>query len=356
MTFGPDFIRARTARHRRLPEIGDGGAARLAAARVAVVGAGGLGSTVIPYLAAAGVGRIDVFDDDVVELSNLNRQIIHSVEAIGQPKIETAIAAGRRVAPEVEVVGHRVHLDENFADVVGAVNPDIVVDGSDSFDTRFVVDAGAARLQVPVVFGALMQWSAQITVFDSAGVYGPAVRLTDVFPDTADTRATPGCAEMGILGSVAGMVGTMLATETVKLITGAGKPLTGRMLIVDTLDMTTTEIPLAPVPEEEPVSVQAVTTEQLNDATVVDVRRADEVVEQPVPFATVHVPFDQLTTFEPQQGRRIVTICRSGPRSVRAAQRLASAGHDVVGYLDGGVQALPQQARQHAAPSESSSA
>src|SRR5690625_206619 len=266
MTTDPEFIRARTARHRRLPEIGDGGAARLAAARVAVVGAGGLGSTVIPYLAAAGVGRIDVFDDDVVELSNLNRQILHSAESIGQPKIESAIAAGERIAPEVEVVGHQLRVGENFVDVVGAVQPDIVVDGSDSFDTRFVVDDGAARLGVPVVFGALMQWSAQITVFDAAGTYGPAVRLTDIFPDTPQVRATPGCAEMGILGSVAGMVGTMLATETIKLITGAGKPLTGRMLIVDTLDMTTTEIPLAPVPEEEPVSVQAVTTEQLNDA------------------------------------------------------------------------------------------
>ena len=234
MTFGPDFIRARTARHRRLPEIGDGGAQRLAAARVAVVGAGGLGSTVIPYLAAAGVGRIDVFDDDVVELSNLNRQVMHSVDTLGKPKIDSAIAAGQRIAPEVEVVGHRIRLGENFAEVVGAVNPDIVVDGSDSFDTRFVVDAGAALLGVPVVFGALMQWSAQVTVFDAAGVYGPAVRLTDVFPDSPEVRATPGCAEMGILGSVAGMVGTMLATETVKLIVGAGKTLVGRMLVVDT--------------------------------------------------------------------------------------------------------------------------
>ena len=340
MTYGPDFIRARTARHRRLPEIGDGGADRLAAARVAVVGAGGLGSTVIPYLAAAGVGRIDVFDDDVVELSNLNRQVIHSVETLGKPKIDSAVAAGKRIAPEVQVVGHRVRLGENFADVVGAVQPDIVVDGSDSFDTRFVVDAGAAELGVPVVFGALMQWSAQLTVFDSAGVYGPPVRLIDVFPDTPQTRATPGCAEMGILGSVAGMVGTMLATETVKLITGAGKPLTGRMLIVDTLDMTTTEIPLAPTQDDESISVTALTQTEVADATIVDVRRADEVAESPAPFEVTHVPFDQLDTFAPEPGRRIVTLCRTGPRSVRAAQRLATAGHEVVGYLDGGVQAL----------------
>ena len=340
MTYGPDFQRARTARHRRLPEIGDGGADRLAAARVAVVGAGGLGSTVIPYLAAAGVGRIDVFDDDVVELSNLNRQVIHSVDTLGKPKIDSAVAAGNRIAPEIEVVGHRVRLGDNFADVVGAVQPDIVVDGSDSFDTRFIVDAGAAQLGIPVVFGALMQWSAQLTVFDAAGVYGPAVRLIDVFPDTPQTRATPGCAEMGILGSVAGMVGTMLATETVKLITGAGKPLTGRMLIVDTLDMTTSEIPLAPAAEDDSVRVQAVTPHHIGGATVVDVRRADEVAESPAPLAVTHVPFDQLDTFQPIPGRQIVTLCRTGPRSVRAAQRLAAAGHEVVGYLDGGVQAL----------------
>ena len=340
MTFGPEFIRARTARHRRLPEIGDGGAQRLAAARVAVVGAGGLGSTVIPYLAAAGVGRIDVFDDDVVELSNLNRQVMHSVETLGKPKIDSAVAAGQRIAPEVQVVGHRIRLGENFAEVVGAVRPDIVVDGSDSFDTRFVVDAGAAQLGVPVVFGALMQWSAQITVFDAAGVYGPAVRLTDVFPDSPAVRATPGCAEVGILGAVAGMVGTMLATETVKLIVGAGKTLVGRMLVVDTLAMTTTEIPLAPQQHDAQVSVQALTAREIANATVVDVRRADEVAEHPVPFATVHVPFDQLETFAPRPGQKIVTICRSGPRSIRAAQRLATAGHEVVGYLDGGVQAL----------------
>ena len=341
MSIGPDFIRGRTARHRRLPEIGDGGAQKLADARVAVVGAGGLGSTVIPYLAAAGVGRIDVFDDDVVELSNLNRQILHSVDRIGQPKIDSAIAAGQRIAPEVEVVGHRVRLNENFADVVGPVRPDVVIDGSDSFDTRFIVDAGAAELGVPVVFGALMQWSAQVTIFDAAGTYGPAIRLTDIFPDTPAVRATPGCAEMGILGSVAGMVGTMLATEAIKLLLGVGQPLLGRMLVIDTLDMTTTEIPLAPAEEVESVRVAAVTAQALDETTtVVDVRRAEEVAESPAPFATVHVPFDQLDSFAPVAGQRIVTLCRTGPRSIRAAQRLTRAGHEVVGYLDSGVQGL----------------
>jgi len=341
MNIGPDFIRSRTARHRRLPEIGDGGAARLAGARVAVVGAGGLGSTVIPYLAAAGVGRIDVFDDDVVELSNLNRQILHSVQRIGQPKVDSAVAAGQRIAPEVEVVGHRVRLGENFAEVVGLVRPDVVIDGSDSFDTRFIVDAGAADLGVPVVFGALMQWSAQVTIFDAAGTYGPAIRLTDIFPDTTQVRATPGCAEMGILGSVAGMVGTMLATEAIKLLLGVGRTLLGRMLVIDTLDMTTTEIPLAPSKPGETIRVTAVTPQVLDaTTTVVDVRRADEVAEFPAPLVTVHVPFDQLQHFAPVAGQRIVTLCRTGPRSIRAAQRLAAAGHEVVGYLDGGVQAL----------------
>ena len=349
MTSDPNFIRARTARHRRLAEIGDGGADRLAGARVAVVGAGGLGSTVIPYLAAAGVGRIDVFDDDVVELSNLNRQILHSAESIGQPKIESAIAAGQRIAPEVEVVGHQLRLGENFVDVVGAVQPDIVVDGSDSFDTRFVVDEGAARLGVPVVFGALMQWSAQITVFDAAGTYGPAVRLTDIFPDTPQVRATPGCAEMGILGSVAGMVGTMLATETIKLIVGTGRNLVGRMLVVDALDMQVTEIPLTQPDPEGNVRVMAVSTEVLDQddpPVVIDVRRAEEIVEHPAPMPVVHVPFDQLgdvgETVAP--GSKIVTLCRTGPRSVRAAQTLAEAGYEVVGYLDGGVEALQNEA------------
>lgn len=348
MSIDPDFIRTRTARHRRLAEIGDGGADRLADARVAVVGAGGLGSTVIPYLAAAGVGRIDVFDDDVVELSNLNRQILHSVDSIGQPKIDSAVAAGARIAPEVEVVGHRLRLGSNFAEVVGAVQPDIVVDGSDSFDTRFVVDTGAAEIGVPVVFGALMQWSAQITVFDAAGTYGPAVRLTDIFPDTAEVRATPGCAEMGILGSVAGMVGTMLATETVKLLTGAGTSLIGRMVVVDALDMRVTEIPLAETVQQENHRIAAVTAKLLDQAEppiVVDVRRVSEIDEHPAPIATVHIPFDQLdtlaSTLDPD--RKIVTLCRTGPRSVRAAHWLAGAGYSVVGYLDGGVEALQSE-------------
>lgn len=348
MSIDPDFIRTRTARHRRLAEIGDGGADRLADARVAVVGAGGLGSTVIPYLAAAGVGRIDVFDDDVVELSNLNRQILHSVDSIGQPKIDSAVAAGARIAPEVEVVGHRLRLGSNFAEVVGAVQPDIVVDGSDSFDTRFVVDTGAAEIGVPVVFGALMQWSAQITVFDAAGTYGPAVRLTDIFPDTAEVRATPGCAEMGILGSVAGMVGTMLATETVKLLTGAGTSLIGRMVVVDALDMRVTEIPLAETVQQQNHRIAAVTAnllDQTEPPIVVDVRRASEIDEHPAPIATVHIPFDQLdtlaSTLDPD--RKIITLCRTGPRSVRAAHWLAGAGYSVVGYLDGGVEALQSE-------------
>lgn len=344
MNVGPDFIRARTARHRRLAEIGDGGAERLAGARVAVVGAGGLGSTVIPYLAAAGVGRIDVFDDDVVEVSNLNRQILHSVESIGQPKIDSAVAAGARIAPEVEVVGHRLRLGDNFAEVVGAVRPDVVVDGSDSFETRFVVDTGAAELGVPVVFGALMQWSAQITVFDAAGNYGPAVRLTDVFPDTAEVRATPGCAEMGILGSVAGMVGTMLATETIKLLVGAGRNLVGRMVVLDALDTQTTEIPLAELDPQDHPSIPAVTFDGLENVVVVDVRRDDEVTDVPAPIPTVHIPFDQLDQAELEPGCRIVTLCRTGPRSIRAAQQLAAAGHSVVGYLDGGVEALQSEA------------
>lgn len=344
MNIGPEFIRARTARHRRLAEIGDGGADRLAGARVAVVGAGGLGSTVIPYLAAAGVGRIDVFDDDVVEVSNLNRQILHSVESIGQPKVDSAIAAGARIAPEVEVVGHQLRLGDSFAEIVGAVRPDVVVDGSDSFDTRFVVDEGAAKLGVPVVFGALMQWSAQITVFDAAGQYGPTVRLTDIFPDTAEVRATPGCAEMGILGSVAGMVGTMLATETVKLLVGTGRNLVGRMLIVDALDMQVTEIPLAEIDPTEHHSIPAVTFDRLENTVVVDVRRADEIADFPAPIPTVHIPFDELDRADLELGCRIVTVCRTGPRSIRAAQQLAAAGHSVVGYLDGGVEALRNEA------------
>src|SRR5699024_4623198 len=271
----------------------------------------------------------------------------------GQHKCASAIAAGERIAPEVEVVGHDLRLGENFVDVVGAVRPDIVVDGSDSFDTRFIVDAGAAQLGVPVEFGALMQWSAQITVFDATGTYGSAVRLTDIFPNTAEVRSTQGCAEVDILGSVGGMVGAMfatrLATETINLIVGAGCNLVGRMLVVDALDMHVTEIPLAQPASETAVQVTAVSKDVLdgdNPPVVIDVRRTEEIVEHPAPMSVVHVPFDQLgnihDTLEPST--RIVTLCRTGPRSVRAAQILATAGYQVVGYLDGGVEALQSEA------------
>src|SRR5699024_945385 len=183
------------------------------------------------------------------------------------------------------------------------------------------------------------------------GRYGPAVRLTDIFPDSAEVRATPGCAGMGILGSVSRLAGTMLATGAIKLIVGAGKNLVGRMWVVGGLDMKVTGTALHHTAQSTWANTPAGTGEILvqdDPPVVLDVRRAEEIAEEPVELDTVDIPFDQLNDQTQlallEKGRPIVTLCRTGPRSIRAAQQLAAAGHKVVGYLDGGMQALQSEA------------
>ncbi|QCU78285.1 HesA/MoeB/ThiF family protein [Citricoccus sp. SGAir0253] len=363
---------ARTLRQRTLPQVGESGQELLAAATVAVVGAGGLGSPVIQYLAAAGIGTLHVIDDDHVELSNLNRQTLHGVDTLGRPKTEGAVAAAARLSPETTVVPHRLRLtDANAAELLGAA--DVIVDGSDSFATRFTVHRAATALGLPVVFGALFQWNAQVTVFWSAppAASGLApVVLTDVFPDTAATHASPGCAEAGVLGAVVGIAGSFLALETVKLVLGTGRPLLGRVLLVDGLAGTTTEVPLAPSPASAPPARAAglptavpagprtaaprpvARGEVGPDAVWLDVRRPEESRERPGPAGTVRLPLDRLLRLEDGPGgglpsghplagvdpaRPLLPFCAAGPRSAAAARHLERLGWTVAGYLDGGL-------------------
>lgn len=365
----------RTVRQRTLPQIGDSGQDLLAGATVAVVGAGGLGSPVIQYLAAAGIGTVHVIDDDTVELSNLNRQTLHGVDTLGRLKTDGAVAAVQRLSPETTVVPHTVRLtDANARELLAGA--DVVLDGSDSFTTRFIVHRAATALGLPVVYGALMQWNAQVTVFWSAPPAGsglPATVLTDVFEDNAATHAAPGCAEAGVLGAVVGITGSFMALEAVKLILGTGNPLLGRLLLIDGLAGTTTEIPLdaAPAPSEP-------TTGTVQDATAagrlpgyaggpaaiapalvdpgavwVDVRRPEESRDHPGPADSLQLPLDQLLRLrtgpaEPlpaghplaavgSTGARLLPFCASGPRSATAARHLAALGWPVAGYLDGGL-------------------
>ncbi|WP_114388997.1 molybdopterin-synthase adenylyltransferase MoeB [Notoacmeibacter marinus] len=233
---GADELR-RYARHIVLPEIGGAGQQKMKAARVLVIGAGGLGAPVLLYLAAAGVGTLGVIDDDAVSLSNLQRQVIHSTDAIGGAKVQSAADALARVNPHVRVETHAMRLTaENAADLIG--RHDIVVDGSDNFETRYLLADLCASHKVTLVTGAVGRFDGSLTVLqpwteNADGRPNPTYR--DLFPEPPAPGTVPSCAEAGVIGALTGVIGTLQAMEVIKLITGAGEPLIGRLLLYDSL-------------------------------------------------------------------------------------------------------------------------
>ena len=228
---------ARYARHIVLPEIGGAGQQRLKRARVLVVGAGGLGAPVLAYLAAAGVGTLGVLDDDTVALSNLHRQIVHDTAAVGRPKVDSAAEAIARLNPHVKVETHRLRLDaENAAALVRAY--DVVVDGTDNFAARDALADPCAAAGKPLVAAAVGRFDGWVTVLkpfeaDAEGRANPSFR--DLFPEAPPPGLVPSCAEVGIVGALVGVLGTLQAMETIKLIAGIGEPLVGRLLLYDGL-------------------------------------------------------------------------------------------------------------------------
>ena len=221
----------RYARHIILREIGGPGQKRLKAAKVLVVGAGGLGSPVLMYLAASGVGTIGVIDDDVVEASNLQRQVIHAQDRIGMPKVFSAEVAMKALNPFVVVRPYNRRLDDDIAAALIA-DFDLVLDGTDNFDTRYRVNRVCARLGKPLISGAITQWEGQLSVWDPAQ---GAPCYECVFPVRPAPGMVPSCAEAGVAAPLPGIIGTMMAMEALKLITGAGEPLRGRLMIHDAL-------------------------------------------------------------------------------------------------------------------------
>lgn len=221
----------RYARHIVLREVGGPGQKALKNARVLVIGAGGLGAPVLTYLAAAGVGVIGVIDDDEVDLSNLQRQVIHRDADIGLPKVHSAAAALRAQNPHIEVRPYQRRLSEGIAAELFA-EYDIILDGTDNFETRYLVNRAAVAAGKPLISGALSQWEGQLSVFDPA--HG-APCYACIFPDAPADGLAPSCAEAGVMGPLPGVVGAMMAGEAVKLITGAGEPLRGALLIYDAL-------------------------------------------------------------------------------------------------------------------------
>lgn len=235
MTTFSDEELDRYARHIVLHEIGGPGQQRLKRARVLVVGAGGLGSPAILYLAAAGVGTLGVVDNDEVSLSNLQRQVLHRTDEVGHPKTASATRAVARINPNVSLVAHTELLTAgNAEELVGGY--DLVLDGSDNFETRYLVNETCARLKRPLVSAAIGRWDGQLSVF-RPWLGGPCYAC--IFPEAPPPGMVPACAEAGVLGAMAGVMGTMQAVEAVKLITQAGEPLDGRLFLYDALSAET---------------------------------------------------------------------------------------------------------------------
>jgi molybdopterin/thiamine biosynthesis adenylyltransferase/rhodanese-related sulfurtransferase len=229
--FSPEQL-SRYSRHFMLPEVGEAGQAKLLAAKVLLLGAGGLGSPTALYLAAAGVGTLGIIDHDVVDLSNLQRQILHSNDRIGMPKVESARIAINGLNPDVRVVAHQERLSsDNVMDVFKQY--DIIVDGCDNFPTRYLVNDACVMLGKPNVHGSIFQFEGMASVFDPRS--GPCYRC--LYPEPPPPGAAPSCAEAGVLGVLPGLVGCVQALEAIKLILGAGRPLIGRMVHFDTLSM-----------------------------------------------------------------------------------------------------------------------
>jgi molybdopterin/thiamine biosynthesis adenylyltransferase/rhodanese-related sulfurtransferase len=227
---------ARYSRHTLLPEVGVPGQMKLLGAKVLLIGAGGLGSPAGMYLAAAGVGQLGIVDFDVVDESNLQRQILHTTDRVGMPKTESAAIAIRQMNPDVKVVQYNTRLDStNVFDVIGPY--DIIVDGSDNFPLRYLLNDAAVFTGKTIVHGSIFRFDGQVTVLDPKRG-GPCYRCLFPEPPDPDSDMAPNCAEAGVLGVLPGTVGIIQATETVKLILGIGEPLVGSLLMFDALDMT----------------------------------------------------------------------------------------------------------------------
>ncbi|KFN47020.1 molybdopterin-synthase adenylyltransferase MoeB [Arenimonas metalli] len=230
-----DFLE-RYSRHLRLPQVGLEGQRKLAASRILLVGAGGLGSPAAFYLAAAGVGRLVLADDDVVDRSNLQRQILHTEARIGVPKVDSAREALRALNPRVGIETHRVRVTaDNVESLVRDV--DVVVDGADNFAARYLLSDACVQLGKPLVYGAVHRFEGQVSVFDAGRQRGRAPCYRCLFPEPPAAEDAPNCAEAGVLGVLPGIIGLLQATEAIKLLSGLGEPLTGRLLHFDALRM-----------------------------------------------------------------------------------------------------------------------
>jgi adenylyltransferase/sulfurtransferase len=365
----------RYSRHLIIPEVGIEGQQKLKAAKVLLIGAGGLGAPLGLYLTAAGVGHIGMVDFDVVDFTNLQRQVIHSTADVGRKKLDSAAAKMQAINPHVEITKHEVALSsENALDILK--DYDYVVDGTDNFPTRYLVNDACVLLGKPNVYGSIFRFEGQATVFAYEG--GPCYRC--LYPEPPPPGLVPSCAEGGVLGILPGTIGLIQATETVKLILGIGEPLVGRLLLYDALGMRFRELKLRKNPEcpvcgEHPTVTKLIDYQQFcgipkpqpaeetkvnegeitpkevkekqdrgDDFILIDVREPHEYRICSIPGAKL-IPLGEfpkhLDEFDPEAD--IVIHCKMGGRSARACGVMRQAGFKHVRNMVGGILAWSDQ-------------
>jgi molybdopterin/thiamine biosynthesis adenylyltransferase/rhodanese-related sulfurtransferase len=351
----------RYSRHLIIPEFGMDAQLRLKNARVLVIGAGGLGSPALLYLAAAGVGTLGIVDDDVVDVSNLQRQVIHGVPDLGRAKARSAADSIAELNPLVQVRLHEVRLDpDNALEIFSGY--DLIVDGTDNFATRYLVNDAAAILGKPYVWGSILRFDGQVSVFWER--HGPTYR--DLYPEAPPPGSVPSCAEGGVLGVLCAQIGSVMVNEAIKLITGTGRTLLGRVLIFNALRMTWREIAVRKDPAAEPVtgladyeafcglpaagpevpSVDAVRLRELlgeraagrRDFDLIDVREPGEHRIVSIDGAEL-VPKDRILAgqYVPDAAREVYVHCKAGGRSADVVRHLRGLGHERVYNVDGGI-------------------
>ncbi|BEV36043.1 molybdopterin-synthase adenylyltransferase MoeB [Synechococcus sp. M16CYN] len=362
----------RYARHLILPEVGTSGQERLKASSVLCIGAGGLGSPLLLYLAAAGVGRIGIVDGDVVELSNLQRQVIHDSTWLGRSKAQSAAAKLRELNPNCQVDVHEVMLDiTNVMDLIAFY--DFVCDGTDNFPSRYLINDACVLLGKPLVYGSVQRFEGQVTVFN-IDPHSPNYR--DLLPKPPSPGVVPSCAEAGVMGVTPGLIGLIQAAEVIKLITGIGCCLNGRLLVVDVLTLRFRELTLRRDPDRPPIkglinyeqfchpatsemtspALKSISVTDLkilldsgaDDIVLLDVRNPAEAEVVAISTATL-IPLATIENGEAiervrllAEGSQLFVHCKLGSRSARAVQILADHGIEAVN-VTGGIDAWAKE-------------
>ncbi|TCK26462.1 adenylyltransferase/sulfurtransferase MoeZ [Pseudonocardia endophytica] len=363
----------RYSRHLIIPDVGMDGQKRLKNAKVLVVGAGGLGSPALLYLAAAGVGTLGIVEFDVVDSSNLQRQIIHGVSDVDRPKGESARDSIREVNPYVDVRLHNERLtSDNVLDIFR--DYDLILDGTDNFATRYLVNDAAVILGKPYVWGSIFRFEGQASVFWEDAPNGLGLNYRDLYPEPPPPGMVPSCAEGGVLGVLCASIGSIMVNEAVKLITGIGEPLLGRLVIYDALETTWRQVKIRKDPETPKITelidyeafcgtvsddaqqaaagntITALELKEMIDAgkdfQLIDVREQHEYDIVNIPGATL-IPKDRILSGEAlseiSQDKPVVLHCKSGGRSAEALAALHKAGFSDAVHVGGGVLSWAKQ-------------